>query len=435
MNKFSNEIVFAVKTRIFPTEEQEKRLFQMSGIARYAYNWAIEYQLQRNIFIHHFSLKKEWTKKKKAERKERPYLYEVDCDVMKTAVIDASISMKRYIDGISGKPTYRNKRTTEPTFSIDAYALQFSEDKHSVLIRKLIKSKKAKQPEPIENYMRMSEYWRIPSRSEDVNHKLSYGNPRFTYDNVSNYWFFSLSIIISFNDITQLPQHIKDFIHYNGDKMKTESIGIDLGIKVFAYLSDGTFYKNINKESVLLKLRKRERRLQRKLARSDRLNNPQCYDEKGALKTGSKFVHTKSYIKTRNQLKKVQKRIANILHDYRMKVASEIINRNPKSITMEDLSVSNMMKNRCLAKVISYQGWYEFRVIMTYKCQLAGIPLIFANRFYASSKTCSECGHKMETLGLNERTYVCPECGLVLDRDLNAAINLKNYGEQQLNVA
>ena len=135
------------------------------------------------------------------------------------------------------------------------------------------------------------------------------------------------------------------------------------------------------------------------------------------------------------QVLKVQKlhhRIDNIRTDYINKCVNEIVKTKPSRIVMEDLNVKGMMKNRYLAKEIASEKFYEFRRQMEYKCEPYGIQLVFADRFYPSSKTCSHCGHIKKDLKLNNRTYICPACGHVIDRDLNAAINLAKYFKSEI---
>ena len=124
--------------------------------------------------------------------------------------------------------------------------------------------------------------------------------------------------------------------------------------------------------------------------------------------------------------------MANIRQNYRHQITSGIIGRKPNLIVLEDLNVRGMMSNRHLAKAVQGQGFYEFRRQIEYKAQWAGITVIVADRYYPSSKTCVACGHVKKNLRLSERIYHCENCGNEIDRDLQAAINLRRYGEQKL---
>ena len=164
--------------------------------------------------------------------------------------------------------------------------------------------------------------------------------------------------------------------------LNNDGIGIDLGIKDLAICSDGNTYKNINKSQVVEKL-----------------------------------------------LLKVNHRLTNIRKNYLNQTTSEIVNRKPRFICIEDLNVSGMMKNRHLSKAVQKQGFFEFRKQLEYKCNNNGIQLIVADRFYPSSKLCSCCGNIKKDLKLSDRIYKC-ECGNVINRDFQASLNLKAYGEK-----
>ena len=208
-------------------------------------------------------------------------------------------------------------------------------------------------------------------------------------------------------------------------------LGIDLGIKVLACLSDGTFYKNINKS---LRVRKLERRLlkeQKRLSRKEQANIDHYEEIIGKYnKTHQRPVYKRPLRECRNYQKQkkivagVHKKLKDLRADYVHKVTREIIDTLPKAIVMEDLKVKNMMKNHTLAKVVSEQMWSEFRRQIEYKARMKGIEVVFADLFFPSSKTCSNCGNINKDLQLRDRIYVCPVCGHVIDRDLNASINL-----------
>ena len=203
------------------------------------------------------------------------------------------------------------------------------------------------------------------------------------------------------------------------DEKFNEAIGIDLGVKNLAILSDGTVYKNINKTPVIRKINKKIRRLQRRISQKYEINKEE----------GGTFKKTRSIIKSEKQLLKLHHRLKNIRYNYIHQITRTIINRKPKLIVLEDLNVSGMMKNKHLAKAVQEQCLYEFRRQIEYKSEWTNIKVIVAERYYPSSKTCIKCGFIKKNLKLSERTYHCPQCGNMIDRDLQAAINLKKYGE------
>lgn len=238
------------------------------------------------------------------------------------------------------------------------------------------------------NWVKLAEVGRIPT-------DCKYSNPRVTFDGI-NFW---VSVAIEVEDSTEVPTN--------------EGIGIDLGIKDLAICSDGYVYRNINKTKEVKRLEKKKRRLQRKLSKKYITN---------------KHEKTKNILKLEKELLKLNYRLSNIRQNYTHQVTTEIINRKPMFISLEDLNVSGMMKNRHLAKAIQEQSFYSFKTILSYKAKSKNIQIIEVPRFYPSSKTCSVCGTVKSDLKLSDRVFVCPECGNKIDRDLNASINLKNYG-------
>ena len=165
------------------------------------------------------------------------------------------------------------------------------------------------------------------------------------------------------------------------EELNDEGIGIDLGIKDLAICSDATKYKNINKSQTVKKLEKHRRRLQRSISRKYEQNK-----EKG------KYCKTNNIIRGEKLLLKVNRRLTNVRKNYLHQTTSEIVNRKPRFICIEDLNVGGMMKNRHLSKAVQNQGFFEFRKQLEYKCSDRGIQLIVADRFYPSSKLCGCCG-------------------------------------------
>ena len=195
-------------------------------------------------------------------------------------------------------------------------------------------------------------------------------------------------------------------------------IGIDLGIKELAVLSNGKTFKNINKTIAIKKLNKKLKREQRKL--SKKYENK----KKGAT-LGSNF--NKQLLRIRI----IYKTITNIKQDYQYKVVNEIVRTKPSYITIENLNIKGMMKNRHLSRAISQQGLYGFIQKLKFKAYLNGIEIRQVDRFYPSSKLCSNCGKIKKDLNLSDRIYKC-ECGLIIDRDLNAAINLQQATDYKI---
>ena len=214
-------------------------------------------------------------------------------------------------------------------------------------------------------------------------------------------------------------------------ELTDESVGIDLGVKELAVVSNQDaswtkFYKNINKSAKVRRLEKKLRRAQRKASRKLEANIKSR--DKNHRPIWKRPLRKCRNIQRQNQaIRLLHKRLVDIRNNHLHQTTTEIVKTKPSRIVMEDLNVKGMMKNRHLAKAIAKQKFYEFKRQIRYKAEMYGIKVVEADRFYASSKTCSHCGHVKRELKLSDRTYVCPVCGAKLDRDLNAAVNLANY--------
>ena len=387
-------MIKSLKVRLNPNNKQLTKLFQYAGCARFAYNWAIsreqENYKQRGEFLSDNELRKEFTQLKKLP--EYKWLNEVSNDVTKQAIKDACNAYKRFFKGQCKYPKFKSKRRSTPSFYQDNINnIQFS-DTH-VKVGKFSMSRKRNKQKL--NWIKLCEKGRIPTNCK-------YTNPRFTYDGL--YWYVSVGIEV--DDNTTLPSN--------------EGVGIDLGIKDLAICSDGNTYKNINKTQKLKKLEKRKRRLQRSISRRYEKN-----------KKGVSYCKTSNIIKREKELLKLVKRLTNIRQNYLHQTTSEIVKRKPSFICMEDLNVSGMMKNKHLSEAVQQQKFYEFRRQIKYKSEWNNIAVIIADRFFPSSKLCICCGNIKKDLKLSDRIYKC-ECGNVMDRDFQASLNLKTYGENVL---
>ena len=207
-------------------------------------------------------------------------------------------------------------------------------------------------------------------------------------------------------------------------KYNTEGIGIDLGIKELAIVSKGKevfIFKNINKGSKIKRLKSKLKHMQRVVSRKYHTNNKlHIYDKK--------WTKSKLIIKYENKIAKLQEKISNIRKDYLHKTTTSLIQMYPYRIVLEDLNIQGMMKNKHLSKAIQEQSLYEFRRQIQYKAEWNNIEVVVVDRFYPSSKTCSCCGKIKKDLKLKDRIFEC-SCGFVIDRDINASINLMNYSK------
>ena len=386
-------MIVSIKVRLHPNRKQLTKLFQYAGTARFAYNWAIirkeENYKQGNKFLSNNELRKEFTQLKK--QPEYNWLNNISNNVAKQAIKDGCNAYSRFFKKKSKHPKLKSKKHSVLSFYQDNVKIQFT-DTH-VKIEGFSTSKKRNKQKL--NWIKLCEKGRIPT-------DCKYFNPRFTYDGL--YWYVSVGVEID-NDTT---------ISLN------EGIGIDLGIKDLAVCSNGMTYRNINKTNKVKKLEKRKRRLQRSISRRYEKN-----------KKGVCYCKTSNIIKREKELLKVTKRLTNIRQNHLHQITSEIVKRKPSFICIEDLNVKGMMKNKHLSKSIQQQGFYEFKRQIEYKSKLHNITVIIADRFFPSSKICSCCGNIKKDLKLNDRIYKC-ECGNIIDRDFQASLNLKIYGENVL---
>ena len=384
-------MVKAIKVMLIPNNVQQTKLFQYAGASRFAYNWALAREKENyekgGRFIPDTELRKEFTRLRNSD--EYAWLLNISNNVTKQAIKDACSAYKNFFKGLQRYPRFKAKKKSMPKFYQDNIKIQFR-DTH-VKFEGFSFSRKANKQKL--NWVKLAEHGRIPTDAK-------YRNPRVSFDGL-NWW---ISVCVEFPDCRDRPNH--------------DGIGIDLGIKDLAICSDGNTYKNINKNQTVKKLEKRKRRLQRSVSRKYEHN-----------KKGGSYCKTNNIVKKEKLLLKVNHRLANIRKDYLNQTTSEIVNRKPRFICIEDLNVSGMIKNRHLSKAVQNQGFFEFRKQLEYKCNDRGIQLIVADRFYPSSKRCSCCGKIKKDLRLSDRTYKC-ECGNVIDRDFQASLNLKAYGEQ-----
>ena len=384
-------MVKAIKVMLIPNNVQQTKLFQYAGASRFAYNWALAREKENyekgGRFIPDTELRKEFTRLRNSD--EYAWLLNISNNVTKQAIKDACSAYKNFFKGLQRYPRFKAKKKSMPKFYQDNIKIQFR-DTH-VKFEGFSFSRKANKQKL--NWVKLAEHGRIPTDAK-------YRNPRVSFDGL-NWW---ISVCVEFPDCRDRPNH--------------DGIGIDLGIKDLAICSDGNTYKNINKNQTVKKLEKRKRRLQRSVSRKYEHN-----------KKGGSYCKTNNIVKKEKLLLKVNHRLANIRKDYLNQTTSEIVNRKPRFICIEDLNVSGMIKNRHLSKAVQNQGFFEFRKQLEYKCNDRGIQLIVADRSYPSSKRCSCCGKIKKDLRLSDRTYKC-ECGNVIDRDFQASLNLKAYGEQ-----
>ena len=391
----------AVKIRLLPTKEQEILFWKSAGTARWAYN----YFLGANEAVYEAWLENgKVGKRSVSEGEVRKYinnvlkktthtwLKEVGSNVMKQGVKDANLALQRYIKGISGKPKFKSRHRSKVSFYVN----------YESLVRK-----------PNGFHGEKIGYVKTASPLPKMPKDKKYANPHISFD--GKHWYLSVGY-----EVQRKEAELTD-----------KSLGIDLGIKSLAIVSneDATethSYKNINKSAEVRRLEKKLRREQRKASRKLEVNI-KSYDKNRRPTWIRPLRECKNLKKQNKKIQLIHKRLTDIRNNHLHQTTSEIVKTKPSQIVMEDLNVKGMMKNKHLSEAIAKQKFYEFKRQIQYKAEMYGIKVIEAERFYASSKTCSCCGHIKKDLKLSDRTYICPVCGAKLDRDLNAAINLANY--------
>ena len=374
-------MILAKKVRLYPTKEQEQKLWQSVGTARFIYNYTLAKQEEnyRNggKFISDGTIRKELTQLKKFEL---IWLNEVSNNVTKQAVKDACNAYKKFFKGLAKKPKFKSRKKSKPSFYNDPIKLKIKEKK--VLIEKV-------------GWIKIN---------EQILSDTKYNNPRITYDN--KYWYLSVGL--------EMEKEQK--------KLTDISLGVDLGLKDLAICSDGTVFKNINKTKKVKKLEKKLKQKQRQISRKYEMNK--IKKEGGGR---CQFIKTKNIEKLENTTKLIHRKLTNIRNNYLHQVTTSIVKNKPYRIVIEDLNVSGMMKNKHLSDSVRKQCFNKFRQYITYKSELNGIELVVADRFYPSSKICNQCGFIKRDLKLKDRIYRCSHCGAVIDRDYNASLNLSMY--------
>ena len=384
------------KIRLLPTPEQEILFWKSAGVARWAYNFFLgenkrlynEYLAngkQGQKYISGNELRKYINNVLK--KTTHTWLSEVGSNVMKQAVKDSESALKDFFAGKKGRPRFKSKRKDMPSFYVNYESLKRTD--HGFQGEKIGKVKTSES---------------LP-KLKDGQH---YADPRISYD--GKYWYLSVSYDVESYQV----------------ELTGESLGIDLGIKDLAICSNGKTYKNINKTKRVKQLKKRLKREQRKLSRKME-SNIKGYTSNRKPMFERPLDECKNFQKQKAKVKSLYKKLHDIRTNYLHQTTTEIVKTKPSRIVLEDLNVQGMMKNRHLSKAISEQCFYEFKRQMTYKCELYGIELVIADRYYPSSKTCSECGNVKKDLKLSDRIYRCDCCGLTIDRDFNASLNLARY--------
>lgn len=371
------------RLRLVPNKEQKQWLIANAGVTRFIYNFSLamkeEAYNNQGISIGQKEIMRQVTDMKYTSEYE--WLQSYNSETIKQAVKDMLKAYENFFRSNKGFPKFKKKGKCKESFYVRYDRIYSSDERHISFPN-------------LEKPIKISESF--------IFGRGSIKNPRVSFD--GKYWYLSFSY-----EVEPVQEALTD-----------EAIGIDLGLKELATTSQGVVYHNINKTRVIKNLERRKQRLQRKISRAYEKN-----------KEGRRYVKTNNIVKMEKQLKLICRRLSNIRKTYIHTVTFEIVKTKPSCIVIEDLAVSNLMKDKNKAKAIQDSEWYFFRQCLTYKAQYFGIKLKVANRFFPSSKKCSNCGSVKKFLPLSERTYRCNCCGFVCNRDLNASYNLRNLAFSQ----
>ena len=372
------------KTEINPSEEQKVKIHKTIGTCRFIYNFYLAHNKELYDKGEKFMSGKSFSvwlnNEYLPQNPDKLWIKEVSSKSVKHSIENGCIAFTRFFKHQSAFPNFKKKGKSDvKMYFVKNNPKDCRCERHRINIPSL-------------GWVRIKEKGYIPTTKDGYVIKSG------TVSMKADRYYVSVLVEILNNKIAN---------------NSNAGIGIDLGLKDFAIVSNGKTYKNINKSARLKKLEKQLIREQRSLSRK--------YEN---LKKGESTQKT-NIQKQRLKVQKLHHRIDNIRTDYINKTIAEIVKTKPSYITIEDLNVSGMMKNKHLSKAVASQKFYEFRTKLQAKCNENGIELRVVDRWFPSSKTCHCCGAIKKDLKLSDRTFTC-DCGYIEDRDFNAALNLRD---------
>ena len=378
------KLLKSFKTEINPTEEQKVKIRKTIGTCRYIYNFYLAHNKELHDNGEKFMSGKSFSvwlnNEYLPQNPDKLWIKEVSSKSVKRSIENGCVAFTRFFKHQSAFPNFKKKGKSEvKMYFVKNNPKDCRCERHRINIPSL-------------GWVRIKEKGYVPTTKDG--YVIKSGHVSIKADR----YYVSVLIEIPNNKIAN---------------NSNEGIGIDLGLKDFAIVSNGKTYKNINKSAKLKKLEKQLIREQRSLSRK--------YEN---IKKGESTQRA-NIQKQKRVVQKLHHKIDNIRTDYINKTIAEIVKTKPSYITIEDLNVSGMMKNRHLSKAVASQKFYEFRTKLQAKCKESGIELRVVNRWYPSSKTCHCCGTIKKDLKLSDRIFQC-DCGYIEDRDFNAALNLRD---------
>ena len=378
------KLLKSFKTEINPTEEQKVRINKTIGTCRFIYNFYLAHnkELHKNgeRFMSSSKFRVWLNNEYLPNHPEYSWIKEAYSKAITQAVNNGQTAFTRFFNYESNFPNFKKKgRSDVKMYFVKNNPKDCCCERHRIKIPSL-------------GWVRIKEKGYIPTTKDG--YVIKSGHVSIKADR----YYVSVLVEIPDNKI---------------ENNSSEGIGIDLGLKDLAIISNGKTYKNINKSAKLKKLEKQLIRGQRSLSRK--------YENSKKGESTQRANIQKQKIK----VQKLYQKIDNIRTDYINKTIAEIVKTKPSFITIEDLNVKGMMKNRHLSKAVASQKFYEFRIKLQAKCNENGIELRVVDRWYPSSKTCHCCKNIKKDLRLSDRIFKC-DCGYIEDRDFNAALNLRD---------
>lgn len=395
----------AYKTELKLTKEQKRKVRADQGILRFLYNAYIAYNQER----YKLSQKGELPKGEKAFvsgydfnkyvnnvlANEKPWIKTVGAKARKRVILSAEVAYKRFLCGEGGFPRWKKRSGYQPGIYFPKNNVgDLKTWRHKIMV-------------PTYKHLRLKEFGYLP---------VTGSGDEFSAKNcviTSNAGRYYLSLTVKIDEKSRYNRDLEGAYAHKGG-----GLGIDLGVKDLAILSDGEVFENINKS-------KKVRFLEKKLRREQR-----CFSRKIlAKKKRGKDASEQNLDKQRRKVQKVHQRIQNVRENHENQVVAAIVRKNPEFVTLEDLCVKGMLKNRHLSRHVAAERFSTLRLKLERKCANQDIEVRIVPRFYPSSKLCHECGWKYKELKLKEREWTCQNCGHHHDRDLNAALNLRDAME------
>lgn len=384
--------------RLKPTPEQEILFRKSAGASRWAYNFFISINDEcYKQYVANGKTGQSFIKFKEAQhiidheykpKEEYAWMKEISSQVIHQALRDADYHYRMFFKGKEGHPRFKSRAKGDMSFYVRYYTLKKTPEGFRGERLGIVKT-----AEPL----------------PDLPEGEKYSDPRIKFD--GKYWYLTVAYHINIQNI----------------ELTDEILGIDIGIKDTAVCSNGAVFPNINKiDKETKRLTKKLRRERRKLSRMFIANvDHQLPNGKPVLKKPLKDC--KNFQKQKKKVTLLFRKLTNIRRNYIHQVTTAIVKMRPEKVQMETLNIAGMFKNKYLAPSLQVCRLGELQREMEYKCQKYGIEFEKVDRWYPSSQRCSRCGHIKHNLHLHDREYYCPECGLKINRDLNAALNLRDY--------